>query len=741
MPVVLADGPKASRPPPPTLGQWLDAVPFATLLLEPEDSALVAGNAEAATLLAATPGSLSRCWRDALEAGEHGRALRDRLAAVTARATPEVFDAVLVAGGPGGGRRPRDVLVRARLVEVEGRPLLSAGLVDISRRRRAEAALSAANARLEVALRGADLGAWHWDSRTGLVEVSERCATMLGLAPPGSGLQSGRWEALVHPEDLPGLRASLKAHLSGATPFFEAEARFRHRDGHWIWVLMRGLATQRDAGSRVLVMTGTLLDITARREAEQAASERAARLRALLEGSPIAMQRTAMDGRVLDANAAMLRLLGVTREDLAAGRLRWTELTAPEWRQADRAALAEARERGYCTPYEKEYLRPDGRRVPALVGYSVIDRAAGELATFALDLTAQKRAEAARVESEREARRRLAELEMLYRTTPLGLAQFDRELRYVRVNEALAEINGLPVEAHLGRSAWEVVPDLRAAAEPLMRRVIETGEAIADVEVSGETPRAPGETRHWLAHFHPIHDPGHDPGTEEVAGLGMVCEEVTERKRAERARDLLLRELDHRVKNLFAIIAGMVSFTARTAPTPEAMRAGLLGRIGALARAHDLVRPALVGGAVPGEAGGPTLAQLLEALLEPFRATRDQPERLHLAGPPVPLGQTGAPPLALVLHELATNAARHGAFAGGGQVVLEWRVLSPEEGGHLLLRWEERGGPAVPVPARGGFGLRLVAQSSAQLGGTARFDWRPEGLVVELRLPMERLAR
>ena len=125
------------------------------------------------------------------------------------------------------------------------------------------AGLAAAKARLEVALRGADLGAWHWDAETRLLEVSERCAGMLGLAAPRSGLETGRWEALVHPEDLPGLRTRLEAHLTGASPFFEAEARFRHREGHWTWVLMRGLATERDSGSRALVMTGTLLDITA----------------------------------------------------------------------------------------------------------------------------------------------------------------------------------------------------------------------------------------------------------------------------------------------------------------------------------------------------------------------------------------------------------------------------------------------------------------------------------------------
>ncbi|MBX6741159.1 MAG: PAS domain-containing protein [Acetobacteraceae bacterium] len=591
---------------------FLEAVPVATLLLEPVGLDLVAGNSEAAAILAAPQDGLLPAWQEALAMPPHGPALRQRLEAVTSRTVPEVFDAVFHRPG----RRPRDLLVRARHIVLGGRGLLSAGLVDITRRRRAEMELAAANARLEVALRGADLGSWQWDARTGVLEVSARWAAMLGLELPATGLRVRDWEAMVHPEDLPATRAALNAHLAGASDSYEAEFRMRHRDGHWVRILARGRTMERRADGRSIVVIGTHLDITARHAAELA-----------------------------------------------------------------------------------------------------------------------------RAASEREARRRLAELETIYRTAPLGLGQLDREFRFVRVNEALAEMNGWPVEAHIGRSVWDMLPAFRPAAEPLLRRVMETGEAVTDVELSGETPKAPGVQRHWVEQFYPVRD----PVTAEVIGVGIVCEEVTERKQAEQARELLLRELDHRVKNLFAVISGLVTFTARDAGTPQEMRARLLGRIGALARGHDLVRPALTGGAV--EQAGSMLVQLLEALLEPFRSANGQPERLCLAGPPVPLGRTGGPPLALILHELATNAARHGALSRcGGRISVAWSVLPLEEapegaGACLSLRWQERGGPAASRPCSAGFGHRLVVQSCTQLGGTARFDWAPEGLTVELRLPLERLAR
>ena len=191
--------------------------------------------------------------------------------------------------------------------------------------------------------------------------------------------------------------------------------------------------------------------------------------------------------------------------------------------------------------------------------------------------------------------------------------------------------------------------------------------------------------RDWVEQLYPLRD----PATQEVVGVGVVCEEVTDRKRAERTRELLLRELDHRVKNLFAIVSGLVSFSARGAATPGEMRDALLGRIGALARSHDLVRPAIAGNnGLPGT----TVGALLRALLEPFGGGDGLPERLCLRGPALPLGPTGAPPIALALHELATNAAKYGALS--------------QEGGTVCDRLDGRGPRPAPALGRGRAGRR-----------------------------------
>jgi PAS domain S-box-containing protein len=120
------------------------------------------------------------------------------------------------------------------------------------------------------------------------------------------------------------------------------------------------------------------------------------------------------------------------------------------------------------------------------------------------------------------------ELESIYETAPVGLAVLDSDLRFLRINERLAEMNGLPVEAHLGRSVQELFPDVAAQAAPMLRRVLESGEALHDVELRGETPAQPGRQRVWLEHFTPLHDE-----SGRVVRISVVAEEVTERRHAE----------------------------------------------------------------------------------------------------------------------------------------------------------------------------------------------------------------
>jgi PAS domain S-box-containing protein len=212
--------------------------------------------------------------------------------------------------------------------------------------------------------------------------------------------------------------------------------------------------------------------------------------------------------------------------------------------------------------------------------------------------------------------------------------------------------------------------------------------------------------------------------------------EIAERKQAEASRMLVLRELNHRVKNLFAVTTGMVNMTARTSSSTEQMAETLNGRLRALARAHELIRSSLTSPSQGSQ--NSTLAALVSSILMPHASPHGA--QLAVSGPGVSIGPNAATSLALILHELTTNAAKYGALTEpAGSVSITWQIEPP----NLILTWTETGGPQVSgPPARKGFGVDLAQLSArGQLGGDIAYDWKTEGVVITLRSPLERLVQ
>jgi PAS domain S-box-containing protein len=178
------------------------------------------------------------------------------------------------------------------------------------------------------------------------------------------------------------------------------------------------------------------------------------------------------------------------------------------------------------------------------------------------DVTEQVRTQEALRLSEERSRRQLAEIEAIYATAPVGLCVFDRELRWVRLNERIAEINGVPVEAHIGKTPREVVPDVGEQAEAALRNILDTGEALLDFEMCGTTAAQPGVQRFWNERWAPIKD-----ADGRIIGITVAAEEISERKRAEaalRAANEQLREADRRKDDFL----GMLSHELRNPLAP-----------------------------------------------------------------------------------------------------------------------------------------------------------------------------
>lgn len=228
--------------------------------------------------------------------------------------------------------------------------------------------------------------------------------------------------------------------------------------------------------------------------------------------------------------------------------------------------------------------------------------------------------------------------------------------------------------------------------------------------------------------------------SEDGVFLGYVGSviDITDRKAAEQFQDLLLHELNHRVKNLFSVIGGLVAMSARSAHDPQELARTLEGQISAMARANDLILPDQ--GSSDQGLRGTTLSDLLQAVLSPYLEGPGATASINLDGPTVPIGESAVTSLALVFHESATNAAKYGSLSAlAGHVRITWTVRN----GNLELRWEERGGPAiVELPNRRGFGSRLVERSiKGQFHGSIEYQWLRKGLVMQMTIPMEHLAR
>jgi two-component sensor histidine kinase len=204
--------------------------------------------------------------------------------------------------------------------------------------------------------------------------------------------------------------------------------------------------------------------------------------------------------------------------------------------------------------------------------------------------------------------------------------------------------------------------------------------------------------------------------------------ELAERRRVEKHQELLLAELNHRVKNTLAIVLSIATQTLRHTDTAETFRAGFEARIMALAEAHNLLTDSNWEGA--------SLRAVIERVLTPYRG-EGKPRYVFSAAKDIQVGPRMAVALVMAFNELATNAAKYGALSNEtGQVNVSWSIAQGSEPSYLRVKWEEIGGPGVKPPQRKGFGSRLIRGLSADEAGKVEMDFAPTGLICTFDLPL-----
>jgi PAS domain S-box-containing protein len=295
----------------------------------------------------------------------------------------------------------------------------------------------------------------------------------------------------------------------------------------------------------------------------------------------------------------------------------------------------------------------------------------------------------------------------------------DTELGYTSVSKPLFDLDP---EAMHGKTDVELLPGVRAAAMVALKTdVLQKGEP-RDAELRIETGKA---VRWYDLHIEPMRDV-----SGSLIGLTGAAVDITERKEAEAHLRLLMRELTHRSKNLLAVIQAMARQTARHTGSIEQFLERFSARVQALSRSHDLL--------VQESWHGASLKDLVRSQLAYYLDR--EPEQVSIEGPNVRLKPEAAQSLGLALHELAANAAKHGALSrASGHVDISWHPSAINGGVELI--WRETRGPKVSMPKRRGFGSMVIEYNLTRaLDAEVSLDFAADGLTCRVSVPKSQLA-
>lgn len=322
-------------------------------------------------------------------------------------------------------------------------------------------------------------------------------------------------------------------------------------------------------------------------------------------------------------------------------------------------------------------------------------------------------------------RESLAIVQIVNEGTPTLLYAKDRDGRMRMANPATLRALGVTAEQALGHTALEYWSDKEAAAQIMAndRQLMDRGVAIAFEEkvTLADGPHV------FLSTKTPQRD-----AAGNVIGLVGASIDITDIKRAEERQKLLIRELNHRVKNTLATVQSIAAQTLGGTDGDREARRAFEARLLALSNAHNvLTRESWDSAAID---------EIVATALAPHRAAGD--DRFTIAGPPLKVDPKAALALAMALHELATNAAKYGALSErAGRVRVEWASVGHGEEARFRFCWRESDGPPVAPPRRRGFGSRLIERGlGLELGGQAAIEYRPSGLVYTIDAPLANLA-
>ena len=395
---------------------------------------------------------------------------------------------------------------------------------ELRLRKQTEAALARSEEQLRLTLEFNHIGIWDWNVKTNEVIWNDNHFRLLGLEPETLTASYQRWRDRVHPEDVERIEQTLLDALAQHANF-EGEYRAIYPNGKVHWLMGKGRGIYNEAGEPVR-MLGVIIDISERKQAEAALQESEARFQAFMNNSPVLAWITDPTGRVLYLNQTYLDTFKLLPEQVIGQSI--FDLYPDEIARQHFDRIQTVIQTNQVIEAMEVASRSDGTLGEFLVyKFPIVGLSAQKLVgRVAIDITERKILE-------RELAHKQKLLDTFMINAPVGITILDGELRFSFINEALAKINGIPAAAHIGKTPWDIVPDLAPKQEQVFQHVLRTREPILDLEISGETPKFPGVIRTWLVSYFPIQSEADQP-----ISIGIVVVEISDRKRAEQMLEL-----------------------------------------------------------------------------------------------------------------------------------------------------------------------------------------------------------